>query len=231
MAEAEKAAPEKRKALGQGTGIVVAGRAAGGCAGARVRPGLWRLPLAGGAPAPHVRPAPSDAVVQISIELIDENPYQTRVSLRRSGLGGAGEFYSGERRGPAGGGASRRGRTLHADFGRAALPGIEAGGEDDDSGDGAPRFRPAGGGDDRRRKPAAAGLELHRAGVGVFQAEPRFWIDPGADRAAGGSVAGVGFELHAPAEAAGRSAAAFAGRAARVQRGSGAVAVAGSQPD
>ena len=76
--EVEKAAaPEKRKALGRGLESllpggprVVAPAAVSSLAGAGTA-------VAGGAPAPHM-PALSDAVVQISIELIEENPYQTR---------------------------------------------------------------------------------------------------------------------------------------------------------
>jgi ParB family transcriptional regulator, chromosome partitioning protein len=76
VTEAEKAAPEKRKALGRGLESLLPG-------GPRV---VAPVPVssvgaaaavAGGAPASHVA-GPSDAVVQISIELIDQNPYQTR---------------------------------------------------------------------------------------------------------------------------------------------------------
>jgi ParB family transcriptional regulator, chromosome partitioning protein len=76
VTEVEKAAPEKRKALGRGLESLLPGgpRVVGPAASSS---GAVAPPLAGGAPAPHV-PAPSDAVVQISIELIDENPYQTR---------------------------------------------------------------------------------------------------------------------------------------------------------
>jgi ParB family chromosome partitioning protein len=76
VAEAEKAVPEKRKALGRGLESLLPGgpRAVAPVASSS---GTVTPPLAGGAPAPHV-PGSSDAVVQISIELIDENPYQTR---------------------------------------------------------------------------------------------------------------------------------------------------------
>jgi ParB family chromosome partitioning protein len=76
VTDAEKAAPEKRKALGRGLESLLPG-------GPRV---VAPVPVssvgaaaavAGGAPASHVA-GPSDAVVQISIELIDQNPYQTR---------------------------------------------------------------------------------------------------------------------------------------------------------
>jgi ParB family transcriptional regulator, chromosome partitioning protein len=78
--EAEKAAPEKRKALGRGLESLLPG-------GPRVvapvpvsSPGAAATAVAGGAPAPHV-PSLSetrDAVVQIALEQIEENPYQTR---------------------------------------------------------------------------------------------------------------------------------------------------------
>jgi ParB family chromosome partitioning protein len=78
--EAEKAAPEKRKALGRGlesllpTGPRVVAPAVVSSSGAAA------TAVAGGAPAPHV-PSLSetrDAVVQIALEQIEENPYQTR---------------------------------------------------------------------------------------------------------------------------------------------------------
>jgi ParB family chromosome partitioning protein len=79
VAEAEKVAPEKRKALGRGLESLLPGgpRVVGPTAAA---PGAVATAVAGGAPAPHM-PIPSegrDAVVQISIEQIEENPYQTR---------------------------------------------------------------------------------------------------------------------------------------------------------
>ncbi len=76
VTEAEKAAPEKRKALGRGLESLLPG-------GPRV---VAPVPVssvgaaaavAGRAPGSQVA-GPSDAVVQISIELIDQNPYQTR---------------------------------------------------------------------------------------------------------------------------------------------------------
>src|SRR6185295_13312119 len=106
-------------------------------------------------------------------------------SLQPGSAGGVGELDPREWRGAARGGASGNGRTLSADSGRAALPRLEAGGEDNHRRDRAAGFRPAGSGDDGRRKPAAAGPELYRAGGGVLQAEPRFRIDSGADRTAG----------------------------------------------
>jgi len=76
VTEAEKAAPEKRKALGRGLESLLPG-------GPRVVAPVSvssvgaAAAVAGGAPAAHLA-VPSDAVVQISIELIDQNPYQTR---------------------------------------------------------------------------------------------------------------------------------------------------------
>jgi ParB family chromosome partitioning protein len=89
LTETEKAVPEKRKALGRGlesllpSGPRVVGSAAGTSPG-----GSGLAAAAGGAPAPHqvmpseshvpVRVASGDAVVQIALEQIQENPYQTR---------------------------------------------------------------------------------------------------------------------------------------------------------
>jgi len=76
VTEAEKAAPENRKALGRGLESLLPG-------GPRVVAPVSvssvgaAAAVAGGAPAAHLA-GPSDAVVQISIELIDQNPYQTR---------------------------------------------------------------------------------------------------------------------------------------------------------
>jgi ParB family chromosome partitioning protein len=75
--EAEKAAPEKRKALGRGLESLLPGGprvVTPAVAHAPVLSGTAASAAAGGAPAPHG----PDAVVQISIELIEENPYQTR---------------------------------------------------------------------------------------------------------------------------------------------------------
>ena len=81
VAEAEKAAPEKRKALGRGLDSLLPGgpRVVAPAAVRRLR--ARRRRLAGGAPAATRRPRTSDArdaVVQISLEQIEENPYQTR---------------------------------------------------------------------------------------------------------------------------------------------------------
>lgn len=80
VTEAEKAAPDKRRALGRGLDSLLPG-------GPRVvtpatvgPTGAAAQPPAGGALAPHL-PSPSesrDAVVQILLEHIQENPYQTR---------------------------------------------------------------------------------------------------------------------------------------------------------
>lgn len=77
VGEVEKAAPEKRKALGRGLESLLPGGprvVAPAGAHAPVTSGAAASAVAGGAPAPHG----PDAVVQISIELIEENPYQTR---------------------------------------------------------------------------------------------------------------------------------------------------------
>ena len=83
VTETEKAAPEKRKALGRGLESLLPG-------GPRVvapaasSAGAVAPPLAGGAPAPHVSGRPTRVPsCRFRLELIDENPYQTRVSLRR----------------------------------------------------------------------------------------------------------------------------------------------------
>ena len=78
--EAEKAAPEKRKALGRGLESLLPGGPRGVAPAAVSAPGAAATAVAGGAPAPHV-PSLSetrDAVVQIALEQIEENPYQTR---------------------------------------------------------------------------------------------------------------------------------------------------------
>ena len=77
---AEKAAPEKRKALGRGLESLLPGGPRAVAPAAVSSPGAAATAVAGGAPAPHV-PSLSetrDAVVQIALEQIEENPYQTR---------------------------------------------------------------------------------------------------------------------------------------------------------
>jgi ParB family transcriptional regulator, chromosome partitioning protein len=77
VSEAEKTVPEKRKALGRGLESLLPGGPRVVAAAAASSPGALPASLAGGAPAPHL-PVSSDGVVQLSIELIEENPYQTR---------------------------------------------------------------------------------------------------------------------------------------------------------
>src|SRR6185312_3263733 len=78
--EAEKAAPDKRRALGRGLDSLLPGGPRV-VSPATVNPaGAVPTAPAGGAPAPHM-PGMSDsrdAVVQILLEHIEENPYQTR---------------------------------------------------------------------------------------------------------------------------------------------------------
>src|ERR1700687_4136657 len=77
VSEVEKAAPEKRKALGRGLESLLPGGprvVAPAVANAPVTSGTGASVVAGAAHAPHG----PDAVLQISIELIEENPYQTR---------------------------------------------------------------------------------------------------------------------------------------------------------
>ena len=77
VTEVDKVAPEKRKALGRGLESLLPGGPRVVAPAAVSSPGAVATPSAGGVAVPHV-PTPSDAVAQISIELIDENPYQTR---------------------------------------------------------------------------------------------------------------------------------------------------------
>jgi ParB family transcriptional regulator, chromosome partitioning protein len=78
--EAEKAAPEKRKALGRGLESLLPGGPRVVAPAAASSPGAAATAVAGGAPAPHVPRLSEtrDAVVQIALEQIEENPYQTR---------------------------------------------------------------------------------------------------------------------------------------------------------
>jgi ParB family chromosome partitioning protein len=80
VSEAEKAAPEKRKALGRGLESLLPGGPRVVAPAALSSPGAVATAVAGGVPAPRV-PSLSetrDAVVQIALEQIEENPYQTR---------------------------------------------------------------------------------------------------------------------------------------------------------
>ena len=87
----EKHVPEKRKALGRGLESLLPGgpRAVGS-------PTTGSAPAVGGAPASHqgvvsdahpqLRPAAGDAVVQVALEQIEENPYQTRYHFDNEAL-------------------------------------------------------------------------------------------------------------------------------------------------
>jgi ParB family chromosome partitioning protein len=78
VTEADKAAPEKRKALGRGLESLLPGGPRVVAPSSSASPPVsGATAFAGAAAAPHV-PTASDGVVQIPIELIDENPYQTR---------------------------------------------------------------------------------------------------------------------------------------------------------
>src|SRR5271156_208110 len=80
VSDVEKTVPEKRKALGRGLeSLLPSGPrvVAPAIANAPMTAGISAPAVAGGAPAPHL-PLPSDAVAQIALELIEENPYQTR---------------------------------------------------------------------------------------------------------------------------------------------------------
>ncbi len=88
VSEVEKAAPEKRKALGRGLeSLLPSGPRA--VAPVAANPSSTAVAVAstvaGGAPAPHLS-VPSDAVMQISLELIEENPYQTRYHFNDQAL-------------------------------------------------------------------------------------------------------------------------------------------------
>ena len=80
VSEAEKVAPDKRKALGRGLDSLLPGGPRVVSPAAVNPAGAVAPAQAGGAPAPHM-PGMSDsrdAVVQILLEQIEENPYQTR---------------------------------------------------------------------------------------------------------------------------------------------------------
>ena len=108
VAEVDKAVPEKRKALGRGLESLLPG-------GPRVvssSRGALPLPSRAGRPrhtCRHRRLCPTrDAVVQIAIELIDENPYQTRDHFSAEALEELANSIRANWSGPAGGGASGR---------------------------------------------------------------------------------------------------------------------------
>src|SRR5437868_5447694 len=111
-------------------------------------------------------------------------------------------MVSGNTAGAHHGAATGRGRAVRAEDGRTAHRRVETGGQGKDAGDRTACLRAAGGGDDRHREFAAAGPELHGAGLRLCQAEPGFQNDAGANWGASGPVARVSVELHAAAEAA-----------------------------
>jgi ParB family transcriptional regulator, chromosome partitioning protein len=78
----EKAAPEKRKALGRGLESLLPSGPRVVAPAAINPPSVGATAVAGGAPAPHG----SDAVVQIALEQIEENPYQTRYQFNDQAL-------------------------------------------------------------------------------------------------------------------------------------------------
>jgi ParB family transcriptional regulator, chromosome partitioning protein len=84
VSDLEKAAPEKRKALGRGLESLLPSGPRVVASTAAVAP-LTAAPVAAAASAPHL-PGPSDAVAQIALELIEENPYQTRYHFNDQAL-------------------------------------------------------------------------------------------------------------------------------------------------
>jgi ParB family transcriptional regulator, chromosome partitioning protein len=85
VTETEKVAPEKRKALGRGLDSLLPGgpRVVGPSPLTAAVPATTSTPVTSGASAPYLPQPPAtsdarDAVVQISLEQIEENPYQTR---------------------------------------------------------------------------------------------------------------------------------------------------------
>ena len=98
-ASSEKIAPEKRKALGRGLeSLLPSGPRVVGSAviGSTASSGLASASVTGGAPAPHgavpsemhaqTRAAGGDAIVQVVLEQIEENPYQTRYHFDHDAL-------------------------------------------------------------------------------------------------------------------------------------------------
>ena len=228
-AAAPAAIPEKRKALGRGLESLLP-------AGPRAVPGAGTAPAA--PDAALIRPfhcaARSFAQAQQPRASRGPDPVgpdraqslPDALSLRPRRVARVGGIDSDQWRSSAGGGAARRG-TLSADSGRAALPGFEAGGKNNRPGYCPQSFRPASRRNDCRRKPAASGSELHGASRGVCQTEPRFRIDPGANRATGWDLARVGLKLYAAAEAAGIGDAISARGTAGIQRSAGSADTAG----
>lgn len=88
VTEGEKAAPEKRKALGRGLeSLLPSGPKVVGPAAVSSPAGAATASLGGASPA-HMPGLPDsrDAVVQIALELIEENPYQTRYQFSDQAL-------------------------------------------------------------------------------------------------------------------------------------------------
>lgn len=88
--ETEKAVPEKRKALGRGLESLLPGgpRVVTPAAASSTSVVGTATAATGGAPVPHL-PAPSegrDVVVQIALEQIEGNPYQTRYQFNDQAL-------------------------------------------------------------------------------------------------------------------------------------------------
>lgn len=82
VTEGEKATPEKRKALGRGLESLLPSGPRVVAPAAISSPSATATAAAGSSPAPHG----SDAVVQIVLEQIEENPYQTRYQFSDQAL-------------------------------------------------------------------------------------------------------------------------------------------------
>ena len=108
-------------------------------------------------------------------------PLPDALADERGAAGRAGRVDHRERSGAAGAGAPAGQRPLSADRRRAALAGLGAGRQEDDSGDSAPGLRRAGDGDHHRREPAARRPEPDGAGARLRAALARVPHDPGAD--------------------------------------------------
>src|SRR5262245_6735628 len=79
----EKPAATKRPALGRGLDSLLPGGPRI-VTGATTAPAAPPVPSIAAAPAPHT--APSDGVVQLNLDLIAENPYQTRRQFDEAAL-------------------------------------------------------------------------------------------------------------------------------------------------
>src|SRR5712691_11039040 len=109
----------------------------------------------------HAMAMPPDgaAVLQLALDRIDHNPYQTRTKIPQEELQDLADSIQ------AHGviqpiGASGEGRALFADHGRAAHARVETRRQGQDSSHRAACLRPAGGGDDDHREPATPGPQL-----------------------------------------------------------------------